>query len=70
MWRELLDEELVDYRKELPAYTLGQTIFSMLTVATGGSFDKETLLSITDEELYKVCRISLKREITPLNDQI
>lgn len=70
MWRNLLDGELDDYKAELPSYTLGQTMFSILTVATGGKFDKETLLSVSDEELYKACRISLKREITPLNDQI
>lgn len=62
-YRPLLDKEVKEFREKLPNYTLGQIIFSMMTFATEGNFTKESLLNISDEELYKVCRLAMKREI-------
>ena len=61
-YRPLLDSELDRFKKELPNYTLGQTIFAILTAQSKGTFTKSDLLSVTDEDLYMHANIALRKE--------
>lgn len=61
-YRPLLDSELERFKKELPDYTLGQTLFAILTSAGRKTLNKADLLKITDEELYKHVNIALRIE--------
>jgi len=60
--RPLLDKDLANFRDKLPEYTLGQTIFSMMTILTEGNWTKEDLLTVEDKDLYRVCNTALIRE--------
>jgi hypothetical protein len=66
--RALLDKDLAKFREELPDYTLGQTLFSMMTILSEGNWTKEDLLTISDQDLYRVCITAMIREKAPAND--
>lgn len=69
-FRGFLDKDLAKFQTQEPSYSLGQTVFAIMTTIYKGEWDKETLLETSDEEMYKHCLVALKKNESESLDDI
>lgn len=61
-YRGLLDRKLAEFQKEVPEYSLAETIFAISRYIKGGRFSDLDLWEITDEQMYEVIDQVIKNE--------
>ena len=62
-YKIFIREQLNEFHKVFPEYTVAQVLFSSLKQMDGySSFKKEDLLSLSDEDLYTAMENSLRKE--------
>lgn len=62
-FRPLVNEQLREFEKELPNYSLAETFLAILKVILkDGEISPRTILKVSDEQIYSAINKTIKRE--------